>query len=282
LEEGIRFFFHKYPQTKYLAYFQSYTNTYDTPENLLTKYYEALNYPNVVGLIIGTRPDCVSEELLDELQKISAKYFILIEYGIESTHDETLRFINRGHTYEESVETIQRTHKRSIFCGAHLILGLPGESREMILSHADKISSLPLTSLKLHQLQLIKDTRMSAQLKETPELFHFYEPDEYIDLCIDFLERLNPDFYIERFVSQSPKDLLTVPGWGLKNYEFTAKFNKRMQERRSFQGIAFNATQFQSQKSEVPALFLSETSNKVDSTRKYRNRRNRLAKPNGN
>ncbi|GHT53217.1 hypothetical protein FACS189446_0010 [Bacteroidia bacterium] len=153
-----------------------------------------------------------------------------MEYGIESTHNDTLKFINRGHTYEEAVETIQRTHRHGIFCGAHLILGLPGESREMILSSADKISSLPLTSLKLHQLQLIKHTRMAAQLKETPELFHLYGIDEYIDLCIDFLERLNPNFYVERFVSQSPKDLLAVPCWGLKNHEFTAKFNKRIRE----------------------------------------------------
>jgi len=231
LEEGIRFFSYKYPQMKYIAYFQTYTNTYDTLENLLAKYYEALNYPDVVGLIIGTRPDCMPDELLDELQKISTKYFLLVEYGIESTSNDTLKFINRGHTYEEAVESIQRTHQCGIFCGAHLILGLPGESREMILSHADKISSLPLTSLKLHQLQLIKHTRMAAQLEEMPELFHLYKIDEYIDLCIDFLDRLNPDFYIDRFVSQSPKDLLAVPGWGIKNYEFTAKFNKRIQER---------------------------------------------------
>jgi radical SAM protein (TIGR01212 family) len=231
LEEGIRFFSHKYSRMKYLAYFQSYTNTYDIPENLMSKYCEALNYPNVVGLIIATRPDCMPDELLDELQKISKKYFVLVEYGIESTNNETLKFINRGHTYEESVETIQRTHERGIFCGAHLILGLPGENREMILSHAGKISSLPLTSLKLHQLQLIKHTRMAAQLQEMPELFHLYGIDEYIDLCIDFSERLNPGFYIDRFVSQSPKDLLAVPGWGVKNYEFTAKLNKRIRER---------------------------------------------------
>jgi radical SAM protein (TIGR01212 family) len=227
LEEGIRFFSYKYPKMKYLAYFQAYTNTYSALESLLAKYYEALNYPNVVGLIIGTRPDCMPDELLDELQKISAKYFLLVEYGIESTNNDTLKFINRGHTYEEAVETVQRTHQCGIFCGAHLILGLPGESREMILSHADKISSLPLTSLKLHQLQLIKHTRMAAQLEETPELFHFYQIDEYIDLCIEFLKRLNPDFYIERFVSQSPKNLLAIPGWGLKNYEFMARLNKR-------------------------------------------------------
>jgi len=227
LDEGIRFFSRKYPQMKYIAYFQSYTNTYDSIENLLAKYNEALNYAGVVGLIIATRPDCVPDELLDELEKIARKCFLLIEYGIESTCNETLRRINRGHTYEESVDAIHRTAVRKIYTGVHLILGLPGESREIILSHADKISSLPITTVKLHQLQLIRNTRMAQQAKENPELFHFYSVEEYIDLCIDFMERLNSDFIIDRFVSQSPKDLLIAPAWGLKNHEFTAKLIKR-------------------------------------------------------
>ena len=227
MEEGIRFFSHKYPQMKYIAYFQSYTNTYDSTKNLLKKYNEALNHPDAVGLIIGTRPDCMPDELLDELEKIARKYFLLIEYGIESTCNETLKRINRGHSYEEAADAIRRTHERGIFCGAHLILGLPGESREMILSHAEKISQLPLTTVKLHQLQLIKGTRMAQEYLEHPEDFHLYTVDEYIDLCIDFLQRLNPDFIIDRFVSQSPKELLLVPGWGLKNYEFVGRLNKK-------------------------------------------------------
>ncbi|MDR0683391.1 MAG: TIGR01212 family radical SAM protein [Dysgonamonadaceae bacterium] len=231
LEEGIRFFSHKYPQMKYIAYFQAYTNTYDSLENLLRKYREALNHPDIVGLIIGTRPDCMPEKLLDELEKISRRYFLLVEYGVESTNNETLQFINRGHTYEEAVETIQQTAFRKIYVGAHLILGLPGENREMILSHADKISQLPLTTVKLHQLQLIRRTKMARQFEEHPELFHLYTVDEYIDLCIDFIERLNPDFFIERFVSQSPKELLIAPAWGLKNYEFTARIKNRIKER---------------------------------------------------
>jgi len=231
LDEGIRFFSRKYPQMKYIAYFQSYTNTYDSTENLLTKYNEALNYPGVVGLIIATRPDCVSDELLDKLEKIAQERFLLIEYGVESTCNETLKLINRCHTYEESVDAIHRTAARKIYTGVHLILGLPGESREMILSHAEKISSLPITTVKLHQLQLIRNTRMAQQVEENPELFHFYSVDEYIDLCIDFMEHLNPDFIIDRFVSQSPKDLLIAPAWGLKNYEFTAKLMKRLKEK---------------------------------------------------
>jgi radical SAM protein (TIGR01212 family) len=228
LEEGIRFFSHKYPRMKYIAYFQAYTNTYDWLENLLPKYEDALKHPDVVGLIIGTRPDCVPEELLIELEKISKRYFLLMEYGIESTCNKTLLFINRGHTYEEAVDAIRQTASRKIYCGAHLILGLPGESREMILSHADKISTLPLTTVKLHQLQLIRHTKMARQWEDFPELFRFYTVDEYIDLCIDFMERLNPDFFIERFVSQSPKELLIAPAWGLKNHEFTARINKRI------------------------------------------------------
>jgi radical SAM protein (TIGR01212 family) len=231
LEEGIRFFSRKYPQMKYIAYFQAYTNTYDTVENLLNKYEEALSYPGVVGLIIATRPDCMPDELLDALKKIARNHFLLIEYGIESTCNETLQRINRGHTYEEAVDAIHRTAAQKIYTGVHLILGLPGESREMILSHADKISSLPLTTVKLHQLQLIRNTQMAQQVKEHPEVFHLYTVDEYIDLCIDFMYRLNPDFIIDRFISQSPENLLIAPSWGLKNYEFTAKLMKRLKER---------------------------------------------------
>jgi len=230
LEEGIRFFSRKYPQMKYIAYFQSYTNTYDSLENLFDKYNEALNYPDIVGLIIATRPDCVTDELLYVLGKIAKNKFILIEYGVESTCNATLQLINRGHTYKESEEAIRRTADRNIYTGVHIILGLPGESREKILSHADIISSLPITTVKLHQLQIIRDTQMARQFEEHPEMFYHYSVEEYIDLCIDFMERLNPNFIIDRFISQSPENLLITPKWGLKNYEFTAKLLNRLNE----------------------------------------------------
>ena len=236
LEEGIEFFSHKYPEMKYLAYFQSYTNTYDSINKLIALYKEALAYPNVVGLIIGTRPDCMPDELLDYFEELNKKTFLVIEYGLESTLDSTLQFINRGHTHAESVEAIKKTAARGIYTGAHLILGLPHETREQILSHADEISKLPLTTVKLHQLQLIKGTVMAKQHREHPEWFDLFEVDEYIDLAIDFAERLNPDFIIERFVSQSPKSLLIAPDWGLKNFEFTAKVLKRFEERGTRQG----------------------------------------------
>lgn len=164
----------------------------------------------------------------------------MIEYGLESTLDRTLTRINRGHTHAESEEAIRRTAARNIYTGAHLILGLPGESREDILHHADILSALPLTTLKLHQLQLIRGTRMAREQAEHPEQFYLYTADEYIDLVIDFIERLNPSIVVERFVSQSPKELLIAPDWGLKNFEFTAKVNKRISERNARQGRLLN------------------------------------------
>ena len=163
----------------------------------------------------------------------------MIEYGVESTSDKTLTLINRGHTYNSSVQAITKTAQKGIATGAHLILGLPGEERETILSHAKNISQIPLTTVKLHQLQLIRGTKMAQQFTEHPEWFHLYTADEYIELVIDFIELLNPDFVIERFVSQSPKELLIAPDWGLKNYEFTAKIEKTLRKRGTFQGRLF-------------------------------------------
>lgn len=239
LEDGIRFFSHKYPEMKYLAYFQSYTNTYDSTDKLIALYEEALAYPGVVGLIVGTRPDCMPDDLLDYFARLKDRTFLMVEYGLESTLDSTLEFINRGHTHAESEEAIRKTAKKGIYTGAHIILGLPHETGEQILVHADVLSRLPLTTLKIHQLQLIRGTVMARQYKEHPEWFDLYEVDDYIELCVDFAERLNPDIIIERFVSQSPKSLLIAPDWGLKNFEFTAKVLKRFAERETWQGKKF-------------------------------------------
>lgn len=236
LHGGIEFFSKKYPEMHYLAYFQSYTNTYGDVERLRALYEEALSVNKVVGLVISTRPDCVSDEILDLLEELSKKTFILLEFGLESTKDETLEYINRCHTYAESVDAINRAAARGLNVGAHLILGLPGESREEILNHATEISSLPLRTVKMHQLQLNRHTKLVKQFEEQPELFHFFTIDEYIDLCIDFTERINPDFFMERFVSQSPKELLIKPDWGTKNAVFIHKLNKRMEERDARQG----------------------------------------------
>lgn len=236
LEEGKRFFSGKYPDMKYLAYFQAYTNTYGELEELKHKYEEALTVADVVGLVIGTRPDCMPDDLLDYLEELNKRIFVLIEYGIESTDDETLKRINRGHIFAQAEEAVVRTAQRGIPVGGHVILGLPGEEREALIRQAERLSRLPLTTLKLHQLQLIKGTRMASEYEKTPEPFHLYSVDEYIDLVIDYIEHLRPDLVLERFVSQSPKELLIAPDWGVKNYEFTEKVKKRMRERNAWQG----------------------------------------------
>ena len=237
LEEGKRFFAHKYPEMKYLAYFQAYTNTYAGLESLKRKYEEALSVDDVVGLVIGTRPDCMPDELLQYLENLNRQTFLLVEYGIETTCDETLKRINRGHTYADTVETVQRTAARGILTGGHGILGLPGESHDDMVSQAGVLSELPLTTLKMHQLQLIRGTRMAYEYEQNPAGFHlFNDVNEYIELVIDYIEHLRPDIVPERFVSQSPRELLIAPDWGLKNYEFTARVQKRMKERGAYQG----------------------------------------------
>ena len=240
LQEGIRFFSKKYPKMDYLAYFQAYTNTYGDLERLKSLYEEALQVPGVKGLVIGTRPDCMPEELLDYLEELAKNQFILIEYGVESTNDETLKRINRGHDFACSADAIRRTAARGLPVGVHVILGLPGENHHDIMQHAERLNDLPIDTLKLHQLQIIRDTKLAAQIQIDPAMIHWYTAEEYADLVIDFLERLRPDIAVERFVSQSPKELLIAPDWGLKNYEFTHLVEKKMQIQHNYQGQKYS------------------------------------------
>ena len=228
IDEGIAFFQKKYPQMKYLAYFQSYTNTYGDVEDCIAKYEEALRHKDVVGIIIGTRPDCMPQPLLDYLSELAKRTFVLVEYGVESTSEQSLERIQRGHTFQTSIDTIERTHAAGILVGAHLILGLPGESREEMLLHADRLSALPITTLKIHQLQIIRGTIMAREYQRDPSDFHLFTEEEYISLIVDFVHRLRPDIVLERFVSQSPPALLLAPRWGWKNHEFTAKIRKAL------------------------------------------------------
>lgn len=243
LQEGKTFFARKYPDMKYLAYFQAYTNTYAELEGLKRKYEEALSVEEVVGLVIGTRPDCMPDNLLRYLEELNRHCFLLVEYGIETTCDETLKRINRGHTFADTVEAVRRTAACGILTGGHVILGLPGETPKAIVRQAGILSELPLTTLKMHQLQLIKGTKMAYEYDLHPEDFHLFEVDEYIDLVIDYVQHLRPDLVLERFVSQSPKELLIAPDWGLKNYEFTARVQKRMKEREAYQGKEYTVSE---------------------------------------
>ena len=234
LEAGKQFFARKYPELKYLAYFQAYTNTYASIDHLRQLYEEALSVKDVVGIVIGTRPDCVSDELLDYLEDLNRRSFLIVEYGVESTNDETLQRINRGHTFEQSRIAIEKTHQRGILTGAHIILGLPGEDAQENLRQAPIISSLPIDILKIHQMQIIRGTRLAAEFERNP--FHIYSVDEYIRLIANYIQRLRKDLVLERFVSQSPKELLISPQWGLKNHEFTDLLNNYLKAHQIHQG----------------------------------------------
>lgn len=228
LEEGKAFFAKKYPEMKYLAYFQAYSNTYAPLEELKRKYEEALAVDDVVGLVIGTRPDCVSDEALDYLQQFNQRTFLIVEYGIESANDNTLRRINRGHTFDCSRQAIIKAHQRGIITCGHIILGLPGEDEEEMLHQASTISQLPLDILKLHQLQIIKGTPLAKEYEAHP--FHVFSAEEYVNLVIRYVSQLRNDLVLERFVSQSPPNMVIAPKWGLKNHEFTDLLNKRIRE----------------------------------------------------
>ena len=228
LEEGKAFFAKKYPEMKYLAYFQAYSNTYAPLEELKRKYQEALAVDDVVGLVIGTRPDCVSDEALDYLQQLNQRTFLIVEYGIESANDNTLRRINRGHTFDCSRQAIIKAHQRGIITCGHIILGLPGEDEEEMLHQASTISQLPLDILKLHQLQIIKGTPLAKEYEAHP--FHVFSAEEYVNLVIRYVSKLRNDLVLERFVSQSPPNMVIAPKWGLKNHEFTDLLNKRIHE----------------------------------------------------
>ena len=237
LEEGKGFFSRKYPDMKFLAYFQAYTNTYAKVEALREMYEEALGVADVVGIVIGTRPDCMSDELLDYLEELNKRTFLLVEYGIESANDETLRRINRGHDFACSRDAVERTHARGILTGGHIIIGLPGEDAAESLRQAPVISSLPLDILKIHQMQIIKGTRLAQEYEQHP--FHVYTVEEYLDVIVRYIGLLRDDLVLERFVSQSPKELLVAPRWGLKNYEFTNLLNKRLKEILGVEGDFF-------------------------------------------
>lgn len=235
IAEGRDFFARKYPDMKYLAYFQAFSNTYAPVERLKEIYEEALSEKDIVGIVIGTRPDCVSDDLLNYLEQLNRQTFLIIEYGVESTSDEILRRINRGHDFACACQAINKTHERGILVGAHIILGLPGETQAQILQQARLISSLPINILKLHQLQIIKGTVMARQYLEEP--FPIYSVGEYISLIGKYIQYLRKDIVLERFTSQSPAEMLLAPKWGLKNHEFTNLLDNYLRANSIRQGL---------------------------------------------
>lgn len=241
IEEGKAFHLRRYRRaTQYLIYFQPYSNTYAPLPHLKTLYQEALRQKGVIGLVIGTRPDCVDEEKLDYLQRLSEKYYLSIEYGVESIYNKTLNTINRQHTFEKSKEAIEKTAERGIHCGAHFIFGLPGESREMMADSVHVLSELPLTSVKFHQLQIVKGTAMAMDYRKNPERYHLFVFEEYVDFIIKFIEKLNPAFIIERFAGEVPPRFLIGEGWNkLRNDQINVMIEKELERRDTWQGRLF-------------------------------------------
>jgi len=237
LEKGVAFFSKRHKYQNYFAYFQAYTNTFSDIESLKRMYDEALAFPQVIGLVIGTRPDCISDELIDYLSFLSKKHFISLEFGVESTLNRTLLEINRCHTFEDSKTAYENCANKGIHLGAHLIIGLPGETRAELLNHATEISKLPIDSLKMHHLQIVKQTVMAVQYKRDPENFDLFTSEDYIDFISDFIGFLRPDISLERFASEAPYDLLIAPKWNqMKNFEVVAKIDQKLAEKNTWQG----------------------------------------------
>lgn len=259
LDEGIGFHKVRYRTTEhYLAYFQSFSNTYAPLARLMELYEEALSHPSVVGIVIGTRPDCVDEEKLDYLADLAGGKvlsgwkrtlagepdrtapIVIVEYGVESCYDTTLQRINRGHDFETARKAIAMTAGRGLDVGIHYILGLPGETRQMMLESCSLINSLPIRSIKFHQLQIVKGTRMEKEYAEHPEDFERFRLDEYLDFFADILERLRPDLYIERIAGEVPPRFVSETPWGLiRNAELLHMLDARLDERDTWQGRLF-------------------------------------------
>jgi uncharacterized protein len=236
--EGIKFHKWRYDEAvSYLAYFQAYSNTYAPLETLKKLYEEALRYPGVVGLIIGTRPDCIDDEKLEYLKELTSRCYVAIEYGIESCYNKTLVRINRGHSFEDAVSALEKTEALGITAGAHFIFGLPGETREEMLNQVDIISGLSIRTVKFHQLQIIKGTGMEIEFKNNPGDFELFTWEEYLDFFVAFLERLNPAIVVERFTGEAPPRFLTGEGWGKKRTDQIVNLiEKRLEELNTWQG----------------------------------------------
>jgi radical SAM protein (TIGR01212 family) len=229
---------------KYLAYFQPYSNTHAPLQHLQKLYEEALQTPGVIGLVIGTRPDCVDERKLDYLARLSENYYVIVEYGIESCYDATLKRINRGHTFADTVMALEETAKRGIKTGGHMIFGLPGETPEMMMSEASVLSELPLNTVKFHQLQIVKDTIMADEYINHPEEFKLFELEEYLQHMADFLTLLRTDIVIERIAGEVPPTfLLEPPRWKMRYDQVLQKLEELMEVQNLWQGKLYQNIQ---------------------------------------
>lgn len=254
IDEGIEFHQVRYRNTRhYLAYFQSYSNTYAPLQRLKSLYLEALSHPQIVGIVIGTRPDCVDEEKLDWFAELKhgkalpqwrrdgfSAPVVKVEYGIESCYDQTLLRVGRGHDVAVAERAVRLSVERGLESGAHFILGLPGESRDMLVEQTAFINSLPLHSVKFHQLQIVRGTRIEKEYAAVPQDFLRLDLPEYLDLVIDILERLRPDLYIERVAGEVPPRFVNETQWGLiRNFQILHLLDSRLSSRATWQGRLF-------------------------------------------
>lgn len=237
IQEGITFHEKRYKSAgKYLAYFQAYSNTYGSVDHLESVYTEALNIDGIIGLIIGTRPDCIDTEILNLLENLSKETYVVVEIGIESIYNQTLSGINRSHTFEETRKAIEACAERNINTGGHIIFGLPGETTKMMLDSASVLSGLPLKSIKFHQLQIIKNTKIGYDYQQDPSQFKLFTLDEYIDFIIRFLERLTPDFVIERLAGETQPWHNLGQRWNLRYDQVLQIIENKMMKLDTWQG----------------------------------------------
>jgi len=241
LDQGIAFLKRRYKNISgFIAYFQAYTNTYGSVELLEEKYREALVHEDIMGISVGTRPDCINSQVLDLLEDISASKFVSLELGIESCYDSTLKRINRGHTFDQSVRAIKLASERGLHVTAHIIFGLPGETQLQMLNQAKIISALPINSVKFHQLQIVKGTKMAQQYLSYPKQFELFELDEYVDFIVSFTERLAPRMLIDRFCGEVPPKYNLGKKWGeMRYYQILEKIEKKFEQKNTWQGKLF-------------------------------------------
>ncbi len=242
ISEGIRFHKRRYPRTRgYLAYFQAYSNTYAPVGILKERYSEALSRPEVIGLVIGTRPDTVNEDILDYIASLTRDHYVIVEYGLESCYNSTLARVNRGHTFEDSLRAIDMTASRGIRQGAHFIIGLPGETDADVLAGVKIISGLPIQNLKFHQLQIVKNTSMAREFEADPGAFRMYGMEEYLELMIQMVERLNPEFVLERIAGEVNREYLLSEPWGWRYDRILEKFEAMLRQKDTWQGKKYTA-----------------------------------------
>jgi radical SAM protein (TIGR01212 family) len=239
VRNGVAHVAKRYKASRFIVYFQPYTNTYAPVEELEAIYREALSIPSVMGLAIGTRPDAVDDDKLSMLSALSRDYFILIEYGLQSVYDRSLEFIHRGHDYQAFLKAVELSRGRGIHIGAHIIAGFPTETREETLAMAEEVSLLPIEFLKVHQLQIIKDTPLAQIFKEDP--FFTYGYDDYVGFIADFLERLSPEIVMQRLFATAPDSILVAPLWGRNRHQILRDIEKTLESRDSWQGKKYKA-----------------------------------------